>query len=165
MSHNTTIQELERLKEELLERAKQVDKTINTLRSISMSSDWTFSNDTTHKESKNQISGYEKFDYKTTFRNKVWFVIKKEDRFIHSREIADIFNKLEPGEKDVIRKVSGALSYLRQNNRITKTTVGKSNINTFWGISNWLDDNGKPKDGHNYNEEFVVKAGSDINEI
>lgn len=165
MSNITTIQDLENLKGELLERIKQVDITIDTLKSMSRSSDLVFSNNVKFNENKALITGYEKFDTNTLFRNKVMFVIKQEDRFIHAREIAEILNKIEPNEEDVIKKVSAALSLLKQKELIVKIKINNANVNTFWGSKKWLDENEIPINGHNYNKEYITKSSEKIIEI
>lgn len=165
MSNITTIQDLENLKGELLERIKQVDITIDTLKSMSRSSDLVFGNNVKYNENKALLSGYEKFDTTTTFRNKVMFIIKQEDRFIHAREISGILNNLEPSDEDVVRKVSAALSLLKQKDLIGKIKINNANVNTFWGSKKWLDESGNPLDGHDYNKEYITKSSEEIIEI
>lgn len=165
MENEHTIKELEKLKQELLERARQVDITINTLKSMSISSGITANSTVKPNENSNQIPGYEKYDSDTTFRNKVMFVIKTENRFVHSREIADILSKVESNNEDLTRKVSASLSFLRQHDMIVKIKAGNSNINSFWGSKKWLDEKGNPLSGYSYNEEYVIKSSNDIMEI
>jgi hypothetical protein len=162
MTNNNIIEELERVKEELLEKAKHIDITINTLKTMSFNSDNKLNEKMINeKQLINKVEGYEDFDSTMSFRNKVMFIIKKENRFVHSREISEILKKIEPTDEDLTRKVSVALSYFRQKNAISKIKIGNSNINTFWGSDKWLDENKNPKKEHTYNEKYLLKSSND----
>jgi len=160
MSKESTILDLEKLKTELLERVRQIDITINTIRTLSIGGSVTLSpvlgTDVSNR--------YKDYDPKASFRTKIGYVITKEGRFLHVREIAKVIHDIEPSTsiKDLTKKISPAVSHLRRTGKIVKFKVGKSNVNSFWGSKSWLDDNGKPKEGREYNDEYIVKA-SDIN--
>lgn len=158
MSKENTINELEELKKELLDRVKQVDITINTLKTISMSG----SIDPVLVLSAGISNNYKEYDYNAPFRKKIAYVLNREGRFLHVREIAKILHKLEPKHsiEDLTKKISPAISSLGQAGTIVKIKSGKSNINTFWGSKSWLDDNNKPKEGREYDDSYTINASN-----
>ena len=81
--------------------------------------------------------GYDDFDKSDSFRNKVFEVIKRENKFVHAREVAKILHILDPKitERDYVKKVSPTLSLLQRKEAITKIKVGKSNSNCFFFIA------------------------------
>ncbi len=85
------------------------------------------------------------------------FIIRREDRFLHTREIAKLIHDIDPfaSVDDIVKKLSPVISSLRVNNIIVKKKVGSANIHTFWGSKNWLDENGELKPGHEYNKEYL----------
>jgi hypothetical protein len=158
MSKENTISDLEQLKKELLDRVKQVDITINTLRTISMSG----SIDPVIDLSTSISNDYKDYDINASFRNKIAYVLNMKGRFLHVREIAKILHDIEPKNsiEDLIKKISPAISSLGQAGTIVKIKSGKSNINTFWGSKSWLDDNNKPKEGREYDNSYTIKASN-----
>ncbi|MEQ8578650.1 MAG: hypothetical protein RIC57_05085 [Balneola sp.] len=90
-------------------------------------------------------------------RNKVKFVIKAFDKFLHNRQIAEELHRREPhvSEDKWSRKVSGALSSLRRNGELVNYSVNDYNRNTFWGSPKWLQENGEIIDKYMYDEEYI----------
>jgi hypothetical protein len=99
---------------------------------------------------------------------KVQYVLKTEDRFLHVREIASMIVNLEKGtendEDNYVKKLSPLLSRLKRENKIANFKIGNSNTNIVWGSPKWIDDNGKIKVQHMYNESALSfnKKGLDI---
>lgn len=162
MNNDNTIKRLEELKQELIERARQVDATINTLKR--------YPDIVNLKEAKgdvyNEKSNKYRIDEKEPIRKKILMVLKGEGRFLHVREIADIMHKIDPSNsvEQLTKKISPAISSLGKKDLLVKIKIGKSNINSFWGSKSWLDEDGKIKEGHEYNPEFMIKASDeDIN--
>jgi len=164
MANENAINELLKLKNELSERIRQVDITIDMLKTMPISADSTSINKVTGNLTSVKPEGYESFDINASFRAKVIYVIKTEKKFLHAREIAQILNKIEPTKntKDLIKKVSPILSLLKQKGVIIKIKVGRSNINSFWGGKDWVNENGLPKSGYEYDDSYLVKAGDNI---
>lgn len=97
-------------------------------------------------------------------RNKVLFVIKQKNRFVHSREVAEEIHEREPhiSEDKWARKVSSALSSLKRKDKVTNYSVNNVNRNTFWGAPHWLDDDGEIKEEYMYDESYVQYGGDAI---
>lgn len=102
-------------------------------------------------------------DYNATHptRNKVLHIIKKENRFLHVREIARIACKLEDeiSTAAVIKKISPALSILKRlpGSPLISIEIFDSHFNTFWGYSHWLTGEGQIQQGFMYNEAEIKK--------
>ncbi len=167
MATNATITELENLKKELLERVEHIDKTIHTLKSISFSPARSFFLTTEVGKKTNGSSKYSDYDINVTMRNKIAYILKKENRFLHVREIASILHSIEPGstEQEYIAKLSPAISALKKQGAIIRVQVGKSNLNIFWGSKNWVDENGNPKEHHRYDKKQLSTFGKEEIEI
>jgi hypothetical protein len=151
----------------LLEKARQVDITINTLRTMYISSIVNTNSDVVGSisESANVIpNGYNK---NATLKNKVAFIIKRENRFIHVREISKLIHDIDPFAPvdDIVKKLSPIMSSLQTKDIIVKIKTGSANINTFWGSKNWLDENGNPIPGHEYNKEYITGSDDSTLEI
>jgi len=104
---------------------------------------------------------YYEYNSAAPTRNKILFIIKAENRFLHVREIARIMQQLddETSLSAVVKKVSPALSILK---RITGTPlasieVANSHFNTFWGYKEWLNEHMGIKDGFMYNQAEITK--------
>lgn len=172
MANESTIKELEEIREDLLEKLRKVEITIETLKTMNISgsvygSSHVSGNLTASASDVRSTSisdKIKKFPPNTSFRKKVALVIKAEERFLHAREIAEIIFSIDGGSsaEDITKKVSPALSSLGQKGTITKIKIGASNINSFWGSKNWLEANGEVKPGHEYNKKYLVLAGDKI---
>ena len=165
MSNNQTINELEMLKSDLLAKVHQIDITISTLRAFS-SMDYT-GNGNGNGKSNESLNKYSDYDKNAVAKNKLAYVLKKENRFLHIRQIAEVLHRLEPAfsEKDWIAKLYPAISELKKAGAIVKFSIGESNVNSFWGSKNWVDANGNPKKEHKYDEAQVKTFGTGEIEI
>lgn len=148
MENNAAILELEKAKADLLQKVAQIDTTINTL--ISMAGFYNGNGVAVPSVDYNK---------KDTLKKKVAFVIKRENRFLHVREIAKFLHELERNVSvdDFMQKLTGAITSLKRDEVIIKLKVGLSNQNTFWGSKNWIE-NGKPKNGYEPNESYLQKS-------
>lgn len=175
MNKEKTIEELENLKNDLLNKINNLDETIALLKSLSkngtntvMTKEKRDSDTDISEEQKQILSKYDNYDKNATMVSKVAFVLKTENRFLHLRQIAKILHLNEPNisEKDFTTKLYPAISKLKSSGAIVKYNVGTSNINSFWGSKNWLNmNNGTPKEEHKYDEDAVTTFGSEVIEI
>ncbi|SEK41582.1 hypothetical protein [Parapedobacter koreensis] len=176
MAQQSTIEELEKLKAELLSKVHNIDQTIQLLKVMSNDTNDKLINrsnvvqlqdDSINSKDKELISRYKDYDKNATVKMKVVTVLKTENRFLHLRQIAKILHLLEPdtSEKDFVTKLYTAVSKLKSSGAIVKYAIGASNVNTFWGSKNWLDDKGEPKSEHKYDEDAVTKFNPEVIEI
>lgn len=96
--------------------------------------------------------------------NKIRFVIKKLNRFVHNREIAEVLHQREPEvtEDEWSKKISASLSSLRRKGELVNHSVNGLNRNTFWGSPKWLDSDKEIKESYMYNEKYLQFAGEKI---
>lgn len=89
---------------------------------------------------------------------KIAFLFKRESRFLHNRELADLAHEIEPNisVNDFVSKFSPVLSRLKREGNLISIQIGKSLRNTFWGSDKWLDLDSKPKEGYEINEDYVI---------
>jgi hypothetical protein len=165
MSYITTIKELEESKKDLLSRVKQIDETITTLRAMSsFSQNGTKIENVPVPEINNKYKGYDK---NSTTKAKMALILKTENRFLNIRQIAELLHSLEPdiSAKDFTSKLYPAISDLKKTNSIVKYAVGTSNNNVFWGSKNWLDEDGKIKQAHQYDADQITDFSKEQIEI
>ena len=108
-----------------------------------------------------QNGNYAGYDSYWSLANKFLFLLKKENRFLHFREAADIICQLEgKGEaKELAGKISSSCQALK-GETIVKYQAGKSNQDTFWGSPKWLDNSsGEIIAGHQYNGKYLHSKG------
>ena len=133
---------LEKERDKHLEMAESLNKTINTMKEKFF----------TNKPIKDK-------NYNSSWQisEKIAYFLKKEQRFLHNREISEMAHEQEPDidMTDFITKFSSVLSRLKKEGQITSIQVGNSLRNTFWGNPGWLDEDGKVKEGHEIKEEYV----------
>jgi hypothetical protein len=89
-------------------------------------------------------------------------LLKFHKRFLHFKEVADMIIEIEPNipnQKKLAAKLSAVTSKLK-GVHIEKYQEGNDNRQTYWGIKEWLDDNGNIKPGHEYTEGYGRRGGS-----
>lgn len=112
--------------------------------------------------SEDSVSGKEYPGYKTTasIREKVAQVLKNENRFLHYKQIvgkiAEMDGLNEQKKEKLRTSVLPAISALKSKGILTTVKVGNANVNTFYGSPKWLDQSGKPKTEHMYDESMVT---------
>lgn len=178
MSDNVsnTILDLENRKRSLLAEITSIDTLINGLKSY-YSGSGSYSAKTTisatpapfylftDKEIAENREFKEKYsDVLNTITNRQLcvYVIKKEGRFLHLRQIADIAQKIKPHAEGVSyyrKALSPALTKLKSLEKIVSHRVGTNNFNTFWGKFEWLDDLEYEgiKPAHFYDKEYLLE--------
>lgn len=94
-------------------------------------------------------------------KDKILFIIKTENRFLHVREIARIMHLLEEGEtmQQAIKKISPALSFLKKGTgaKLVSVEAGGLHFNTFWGYRDWINLDGEIPTAFMYNESEITK--------
>jgi hypothetical protein len=162
MNTDNIIYELEKLKEELSAKIGQIESTISLIKTMPSSTTSVPNNIESFYQNPKLKKDYSSYNKNDSFRNKVAIILRTEQRFLHVREMAEIMHELEPDKNVALltRKISPVLSFLGKNNSVTKIKVGKSNINSFWGSNSWLDKNGTPKSGYEYNPKYLVDSSA-----
>jgi len=102
------------------------------------------------------------YDTKASWVDKVWFFINQEKRFVHSREIQEFLFTKEPNQdqKELQRRVGGALARLKKEKAVVNHKVGKTNLGFVWGTPYWLDSLDQIKKGYEYKPEYVEEKKS-----
>jgi len=112
---------------------------------------------------KGKVQVHEANSNKTLLYNKDWtyaekfiFILKNKSRFMKFREVAEEIVEIEgKGDVDFLtRRLTASTRKLKLEDKITKVSPGGL-INTFWGLSKWLDENGEIKDGYEYDESSL----------
>jgi hypothetical protein len=98
-----------------------------------------------------------------TLPAKFLFFLKREQRFLHFREAADLLIETESIEgdlevisKQISGKMSSATKPLKAKGEIVKFNPTKRQQDTFWGSPKWLNDKGEVKPGHEINKEYLM---------
>ena len=155
-----TIKVLEDQRDEWLKKVSAIENTIEILKqSLGYAAQTSFNG--------NGVVGggvmgkVEKYDVNSSFKSKVMFLLKAEQRFLHIREMVAMAHSMEPtiSEEDFLKKLSPVLSTLKKEGQLTNVTSGRSLRNTFWGSPKWLDTDGKIINGHEYLPEFLFEPG------
>lgn len=169
MDKQDIIQELERERQELQRKLTSLDDTILYLRQSSSILP------TSNGYSQPAVNGnaavvdagqvdktkYKNYPVNKSNRDKAAAILKAENRFLHMREIVEIAQALEPKkDSDVSSSIRQAVYALKSLDQIIGIKADGTNINTFWGSKNWLDESGKIKPEHMYRED-QVKAKND----
>ena len=100
-----------------------------------------------------------------TFQKKFFSILKESNRFLHINEIAQLAQNYESNYTldEAKSKMASAKNNLLAKNQIVKYSLdSNSNLNTFYGFKDWLQD-GKPKNEHKYSEEVVSNSISNGN--
>tara|TARA_R110002051_G_scaffold321291_2_gene408557 strand:- start:915 stop:1466 length:552 start_codon:yes stop_codon:yes gene_type:complete len=113
-----------------------------------------------------KIEQREESPKKTLLYNKDWtyaekfiFILKNKSRFMKFREVAEEVVEVEgKGDVDFLtRRLTASTRHLKLEGKIVKVSAGGL-INTFWGLSKWLDDNGNIKKGYEYDKSSVSSS-------
>jgi hypothetical protein len=102
----------------------------------------------------------QKEDYSDNWslRKKFLYLLKENGRFLHFREAAKMIIDKEGTDldtKSLASKLSAATAPFKREGKLVKFNIGGQNQNTFWGIPDWLNDDGSIKTGHEYNKEYL----------
>lgn len=90
--------------------------------------------------------------------DKVVYILNEKQRFLHNREIAEyiVHKENRPDLEDVVASLSVHISRYKKEGRLEFYRVGSSNRNNFYGFRQWLNEDGTIKQGHEYNEKYVM---------
>lgn len=106
----------------------------------------------------NDPNAEDHYDPNWTLVRKFVFLLKENDRFLHFREAAEMIVYRE-GLREDPKKIAGKLTAvtvpLKKENKIVKFKADSQNINTFWGIPEWLNPDGSIRPGHEFNQEYL----------
>ncbi len=91
---------------------------------------------------------------KITVNDKLLLILRGENRFLHSREIVDIYSSRYPEKYEdrdrLARQLSAMLSIMRRDGKIVNWQIGNSLKYTFWGFQEWLNEDGNIKTNFMY---------------
>lgn len=144
---NEALKSLRTARFELVNKLKDIDKAIQSL-SDSMAA----------INSNNQSE----YDSDWTIVNKFIFILKRENRFIHFREAAELIVEMDgKGDaKDIAGKITTNTTQLKKDKKIVKVQASKQLQDTFWGLPIWLDEHGAILNGHQYNTKYLYGGGN-----
>ncbi|MEQ8553290.1 MAG: hypothetical protein RIC06_23025 [Cyclobacteriaceae bacterium] len=99
------------------------------------------------------------FPAEASYLEKVLYVIKRENRFLHNNEIYNVLKQYDDKEEQHLkRRISAVLSHAKKDvDNLTNYRVGNSIKNTFWGSKDWLDNNGEIRKEHMYDIKVIGK--------
>lgn len=153
-------------KAELLRQADAIAKTIDILENKISINKLKVDNPESKEDSNagyNQVKTKaniypEDYDPNMAIWRKITYLLKREQRFLHNREMAQMIAKIEPEINigELVKRFSSVLSSMKAKKQIVNIVVNNNNRNTFWGVKKWLDEDGNPKPEHMYNEEYIT---------
>jgi hypothetical protein len=117
------------------------------------------------KDTNSSIFDSSDSEYKTdwSLRGKFQYLLKREQRFLHFREVADLIVKIDGSGKvgEIVAGLSSATIALKKSGQIVKYQPTNRNRETFWGISKWFDESGKVKPENEINEQYLLSSSKD----
>lgn len=98
-----------------------------------------------------------------TYKEKAIFILRFKNRFLHINEIARIMECFESGVSYELFKsnVVAALSLLRNRkpqSKVTYIRIGGSHFHTFWGFTDWLDNDGTVLEPYKFQDSYFGKG-------
>jgi hypothetical protein len=156
---SNALQQLQEIEKSLVDELQKVRAAIKLfIGNGSVPDIYESTSKTNNIESSVQLQGYSS---KWTYSKKFIFFLKKEDRFMHVRQIAENIANVEGGDiKRILNKLSSATFLIKKEGVIVKYQINNQNQNTFWGFPKWLDENGEIKKGHEYSEDYLYSPKS-----
>lgn len=155
----SAIKTLKIKREEVFKQVESLDVAIASLESI-------FGNTYNVPKVVRNEDGLGRYDKKWGYTQKVLYVLKEQQRFLHFRQIAKIILELDEVKVDKasITELAKTLSTSCQNIKKSKMIVryqsneSKSNQSFYWGSPKWIDENGKIKEGYELIEDHSEKT-------
>ena len=131
MTNEKTIKDLELLRDDFYRKYKSLNETIGVLKGTSTKD---------YAEEQTPALEMDGYDVKWSMKNKLSYILKKEGKFLHIRQIAKYLHQFEPktSEKDFITKLYPAIAFLKKNS-LAKFSADSTNVNTFWGSKNCVE--------------------------
>lgn len=160
--YRIAIEALKERKEELLQEVKSLEASIRAMESKGYGY---ISEPISEKPEVKTDSGY---NPELSFAKKFGYLLKKHKRFLHFREAAEMINELEGMKHDVselTKKLSSGTQTLKGKNAIVKVKADSNNQNTFWGVPQWLKEDGTIKEEHMYNEAYIHSSGETSDDL
>lgn len=162
--HNQSIiiQALIEKKERLLEELEQINEA---LKSEGYGINTDIHVNSIDVPSENIYKGYDK---NWSLSKKFVFLLKTHNRFLHFREAAIMINELESTglkSSELASKLSSGTQTLKSEGAIVKYQYDTNNKNSFWGRSDWLNDDASIKTGHEYDKSYLYErknSGKDL---
>ncbi|WP_299099546.1 hypothetical protein [uncultured Winogradskyella sp.] len=110
---------------------------------------------------------FSEYNDKWNLKNKFLYILKKENRFLHFREVAQIIFRLEDKkssyeeERDLARLISNnnSLRAYKATGDIVNIKHKGSPKKSFWGSKKWVDKDGTIKRGYEYSLDIVNNTG------
>ena len=156
---NDIIEILKKEKDELVNKISLLDELIAKLSKSATPVDASSENTHTIKD----INGYPATG---VLSDKMNYVFKRENRFLHIREIAKLIIAIDPNynnENELVDKLSPLLTRYKKAGEITSRKANPSNLSVFWGSPKWENEDGSIKNEHIYNESVVLGSRKGLN--
>lgn len=146
---------LEIERDEYEQKVKSISDTIQILKA-KMGMNNSSNGESTAVTTKNNILDPD-YDKDWSISKKIIYLLKREQRFLHNREMSEMTNALEPqiSKEKLSKKFSSILSILKKRGLIVKKVINGNNQNCFWGSPKWLNEDGTIKDEFMYNKKYL----------
>ncbi|MGG7666043.1 hypothetical protein [Dyadobacter sp. BHUBP1] len=106
----------------------------------------------------NQATTSKDYDTKWSYPDKFIYLLKRENRFLHFREAAELIVEIEGGDPSrILAKLSSSTHVLKKRGVIIKFQASRKLRDTFWGSPKWIDGAGIIKEPYNFNKEYLYK--------
>lgn len=148
---------IDQLQKELDEHKKIVQPHLEIIESITATIKALNSNYNNNSQT-SVITHNDGYNIDWDYRGKIAFFIKKERRFLHNREIGDLVHEREPGitVDEFVKRFAGVLWRLKNENQLINVQINNSKRSTFWGVKEWLDEDGNIKPEHEINKKYLI---------
>ena len=150
--------------EELKKEKASLEKRLEAINTLLVSYEYSDERNNTETEKKEDKSKEDKskddaFPRESSYLERILYIIKKENRFLHNNEIYNILSKYDDkDEKQLKRRISAVLSQGKKEvSNLTNHKIGNSIKNTYWGSKEWIDSDGNILKEHMYNTKFLSK--------
>lgn len=98
------------------------------------------------------------YNIKWPYPDKFVYLLKRESRFLHFREAAELISEIEGGDPGkILAKLSSSTHVLKKKGIIIKHQASKKLRDTFWGSPKWIDEVGNIKDPYSFNQKYLYK--------
>jgi len=148
MDITKNIQDLEKLKQDLQFKLRHVERAIESLKLLSDSGSSNLTElEIVDKDAADNIARDMYYRAVGTAK-RILIILKNTGRFLHIRDFATEMFTLDESlsiEK-YVQKLSPVLSRMRRDGILVK--IGNSNLYTYWGLKEWLDEGGNVKPGY-----------------
>ena len=161
MGKNTSSPELSKLLQERDNLTKKIDAIDFAISIIQNQTSSSFKSSSVVEGKANLRLSSNDYDPNWSMTKKALFILKKNRRFMHNREISEIAHNYEPDKsvEDFISQFSRALFRLskEENRPVTNVKPDSNRRNTFWGSPKWQNEDGSIKEVKNYKDGELVE--------